>query len=191
MINEEKFIRGLQENDNRTIRVVYESFYPYVERLVVFNNGTVHDAKDVLQNALIELMITLKKPDFNFSTSIISYLYGISRNLWLMELRKRKSTNNVYSNFSKLESNRQSPEFMKGLKQKKLKLYIKYFEKLGKECQKLLNYILNELNSKEIKRRMKYKTMDYTNLRKHHCKKKLATMISKDPEFKNIVIFQE
>ncbi len=91
-INEEQLtLQRLQSGDARqqdeAFRLLYRQYYGLVESLVVTNNGTPEQAKDIFQDGIIVLFNKVKNEDFVLSSSLKSYLFAICRNLWLMKLR--------------------------------------------------------------------------------------------------------
>ena len=83
----EPFLLELKRGESKAIRLVYEQSYPACAALVLNNNGSTEDAKDLFQEAIIVLIEKLKDKDFQLTASIKTYLYAVVRNLWLKKLR--------------------------------------------------------------------------------------------------------
>jgi DNA-directed RNA polymerase specialized sigma24 family protein len=48
-------LQGLAKNDRKAIESIYKDNYNMVQALVIKNNGTSEDAKDIFQEAMIVL----------------------------------------------------------------------------------------------------------------------------------------
>jgi RNA polymerase sigma factor (sigma-70 family) len=82
----ETFI-GLKSKDNKAYEVLYKFHYPSVRNFIVKNNGSEDDAKDIFQETLLVLLEKVPKEDFNLTSSLKTYIFAISSNLWLKRLR--------------------------------------------------------------------------------------------------------
>ena len=73
--------------------LIYTSIYPMISEMVRKNGGAEDDGVDIFQDALLIFNCNLKSGKFRGDSSIKTYLYSISRNLWLKEYnRKRKQS---------------------------------------------------------------------------------------------------
>ncbi|MEI7736177.1 MAG: sigma-70 family RNA polymerase sigma factor, partial [Ferruginibacter sp.] len=72
---------------------LYKFSYPVVERYILQNSGSVADARDIFQNALIVIHNKAHENKLEISSSFKTYLYSICRNLWLKELREKRKSN--------------------------------------------------------------------------------------------------
>ncbi len=83
----ESYLRYLK-GDQTGLRVIVESYW---NSMLLFTNSYIHDlseAEDIAQEALIRL--TIKRPRFENSSQLKSYLFKICRNLALNYLKKQK-----------------------------------------------------------------------------------------------------
>lgn len=64
---------------------------PPVKKYILANNGTGEDAKDIFQDALVILYKKIKANELTLSVPLKTYLFAVSKNCWLQELRKRKN----------------------------------------------------------------------------------------------------
>ena len=53
--SESALLKGLALNDRKSINTLYEDHYNMVQSLIINNNGTVDDARDIFQEAMIVL----------------------------------------------------------------------------------------------------------------------------------------
>ena len=89
--HEQKYIIGLLEGDDAIIQEIYEKFFPMVETYFLNNKGSVDDAKDFFQNAL---MIVQKqgKEGLVIEQTFGGYVMRICKLRWINELNRRSRT---------------------------------------------------------------------------------------------------
>src|SRR5438105_1297170 len=59
-----------------------------VQSLVINNNGTTDDAKDIFQEAMIVLYEKARSGTFELNCQIKTYVYSVCRRLWLKKLQQ-------------------------------------------------------------------------------------------------------
>ena len=137
------FVEAIKFNDESALRTLYKNNYFKIETLILKNNGTVEQAKDIYQEAFIAVWKNVKQNKFSpeNETAINGYLYTIAKNKWMDYLRspaykKRVSYDTVkiaepvYSHSEKLDN---AEVF-----DKKLSVAMEAFEVLEEACKSLL-----------------------------------------------------
>ena len=84
--NETVLLKGLALNDRKAIETIYRENYNVVQALVLKNSGSIDDAKDIFQEAMIVLYEKVQSEAFVLNCQIKTYLYSVSRRLWLKRL---------------------------------------------------------------------------------------------------------
>jgi RNA polymerase sigma factor (sigma-70 family) len=79
-------IEGLSRNDRAAVEKIYSTHFGMVQSLVINNNGSSEDARDIFQEAMIVLYKKAKCPDFELQCQLKTYLYSVCRRLWLKRL---------------------------------------------------------------------------------------------------------
>ncbi|MEM6805240.1 MAG: sigma-70 family RNA polymerase sigma factor [Bacteroidota bacterium] len=87
---DQQLLDGLLSHRKGSIAEIRKRALPMILELVQKNSGGREDGKDIFQQALIELYRLGKKSDFVLRSKITTLLYGIAKNLWMNELKKRK-----------------------------------------------------------------------------------------------------
>jgi len=178
-------VEGLRLNSDFIIRYVYKEFFPTIKYFIKNNSGLEEDAEDVFQEALLVILTKIKGDDFELSSSFITYLYSVSRNIWLQRLKRKRITN---KNQDELTHFLESPGV--GLEvhlenEEKYRSFVRQFTNLSPDCQKLLKHFLAKKTAKEIAELMGYKSEFYAKTKKHLCKEALKKLVEKDPELRN------
>lgn len=78
---------GLKSKDAIAYEILYKFYYPSVKNFILKNNGNEDDAKDIFQETIIVLLEKVPKDDFNLTSSLKTFIFAISSNLWLKCLR--------------------------------------------------------------------------------------------------------
>src|SRR6478736_7164869 len=76
-------------NPDDAIRHLYRTQYRMVSAYIRQNSGTDQDAEDIFQEVILVFIDVLKKEKFRGESSVSTFLYALTRNIWLNELKKR------------------------------------------------------------------------------------------------------
>jgi RNA polymerase sigma factor (sigma-70 family) len=85
-LNERVLLQGLAKNDKKATESIYKDNYNMVQALVVKNNGSAEDAKDVFQEAMIVLFEKVRTGNFELNCQVKTFVYSVSRRIWLKRL---------------------------------------------------------------------------------------------------------
>ena len=78
--------KGLKSKDNKAYEIIYKFYYPSVKNFITKNSGCEEDAQDIFQETILVLLEKVPKKDFNLTSSLKTYIFAISSNLWLKRL---------------------------------------------------------------------------------------------------------
>ncbi len=184
LYSDKEILEGILREDKNVISYLYHTSYKTIRHLVLTNNGSEEDAQDVFQETIVILYRKVKEEELVLTSSLKTYLYSISRLLWLKELDKRKKYTelDVQEEFIDLEDN---IDLLIALNDR-LKLYREKFEELSEDCKKVLRMFLEEISIKEITRIMGYSSEQHTKNRRFRCKKSLIKRIQESKEYKEL-----
>ncbi len=176
-----KIIKGLVSGDEKIIQSFYEETLPKIRSYIGNNSGNDADAEDIFQDALVFTYQKLKNQSLSLNCSLTTYVYAVSKNLWMNTLRKRK----------KIRLKEQFPETEDVLGKNALEelqiferysLFQRAFLRLGVSCQQLLAYFFEGKSMREISEILAF-SEGYTRKKKFECKKKLIELLEKDPAY--------
>lgn len=85
---ESSLLEGLALNDRSSIETIYARHFGMIQSLIINNNGSSDDARDIFQEAMIVLYEKVKTPGFELNCQIKTYLYSVCRRLWLKKLNQ-------------------------------------------------------------------------------------------------------
>ena len=77
---------GLSREDKGSIERIYKDNYNMVQNMILNNSGSSDDAADVFQEAMMVLYEKSKIADFKLNCQLKTFIYSVSRRLWLKKL---------------------------------------------------------------------------------------------------------
>lgn len=167
--NEKTLLQGLARNDKKAVETIYRENYSTVQSLIINNNGTSDDAKDIFQEAMIVLYEKARSGTFELSCQIKTYVYSVSRRLWLKRLQQASRYTVDIGNPDGIipveddieEHARRDAEF---------EMMEKAIQGLGEPCKSLLEaFYLQKMNMQEIAASFGYTNAENAKTQKYKC----------------------
>lgn len=184
--SEDRYLVGLKTGNAEILEEIYAQYHQAIMGLVKTNNGSLDDARDLFQEGLMLIYQKAQAPNFQLTSSFFTYFYGICRYLWMNKMSKKKRHGEVtLTEEVKSISDELSASEME--KNESYMLYREKFRLLGEDCQKVLSLFLAKKTMEEIMDNMGYASANYAKKRKFTCKKKLVSLIEKDPRYKELI----
>ncbi|MBO9204809.1 MULTISPECIES: RNA polymerase sigma factor [Niastella] len=90
-ISDDSLLSQLKNEENAAFDYLYESCFPSVTKYIRQNTGSEQDAEDIFQESVIVLLSKIRQPEFLLTASLKTYMFSISKNLWLKKLRDSRS----------------------------------------------------------------------------------------------------
>lgn len=180
-MNDLLIIENLKAGDNRrrniALREVYAAYYDYVSNYIMKNSGSENDAKDVFQDSIIVMYEKIQQDDFELTCALKTYLYSISKNIWLNRLRKKSKNIPLENDYEEVDVDANALESME---QDELnKYYHQLLQKVDKESQKIIRlYYYEKKRMKEIAKIMGYANEQVAKNKKARSIKKLRALLS-------------
>ena len=167
--SEKTLLQGLAKNDRKAVETIYRENYSTVQSLIINNNGTADDAKDIFQEAMIVLYEKARSGTFELSCQIKTYVYSVSRRLWLKKLQQASRYSGDIGNAEAIvpveddveEHSRRDAEF---------EMMGKAILSLGEPCKSLLEaFYLQKKNMQEIAVSFGYTNAENAKTQKYKC----------------------
>ncbi|PID95207.1 MAG: hypothetical protein CSA95_00845 [Bacteroidetes bacterium] len=183
-LNDNQILEGIRDSNEEIVKTVYKEYFKHIQHLVTYNHGTVDDAKDLFQDAMIVICERLQSKELTLSCSFGTFLYAIARNIWLRRLAEKGKTivltKEVFDNSMPpcevLENNL-------SLHERRMIMFQRHFDTLTKSCKKIIKMMLKKEKTKKIQQEMGYNSLAYTRKRKYQCKKALIKRIRADHDY--------
>jgi DNA-directed RNA polymerase specialized sigma24 family protein len=84
------WLANLRSGDLRSLEALYDQAFPMVAAHIHQNKGSTDEARDIFQEALVVLLQSAQRSDFVLTSAPSTFLFAVSRNLWLKRLRQLK-----------------------------------------------------------------------------------------------------
>lgn len=177
---DEEYLEGIRRNDDEALKVVYHLNFPMVLNLILNNNGTEEEAKDIFQEAMIVFYNNLKNIEFKLDCKIKTYIYSVSRRLWLNELKlKNKFNGNLDDNQNYIEIDEETEETYQ-TNERKFKVMGESLDELGEPCTTILkDFYVRKYSMTEIADNMGYTNTDNAKNQKYKCLQRLKKIFFK------------
>ena len=167
--NEKALLQGLARSDKKAIENIYRENYNMVQSLIINNSGSADDAKDIFQEAMIVLYEKVRSGTFELNCLIKTYVYSVSRRLWLKRLQQMNRYTPAVENLQDTvpveedveENERINSEFQ---------AMERAISSLGEPCKSLLEaYYLEKKSMQEIASFFGYTNAENAKNQKYKC----------------------
>ncbi|HAR19419.1 MAG TPA: RNA polymerase subunit sigma [Cytophagales bacterium] len=168
-MNDQEILDRIKKGDEAALDYLYKKNYKMMVNMIIKNNGSEDEAKDVYQEALLAFWTKAASGKMEMTSKISTYLYSICQNLWRKELsRKSKLTN----------EQKDGPQPDKSEETERAKIINKCLNELGETCKKILYYFYyDELSMEDIAEKMGFANADTAKTKKYKCKKELDKLV--------------
>jgi RNA polymerase sigma factor (sigma-70 family) len=171
-MSDQEVLDKIRKGDESALDYLYTKHYRMLVNVITKNNGTEDEAKDIYQDALVNFWQKSRKPDFELTAKISTYLYSVCQNLWLKELNRK----------SRLGAEDLNAGFLPDYDEKeKNSLVEKCLNQLGESCKKILMlYYFDDLSMEDIAKEMGFANADTAKTKKYKCKNELEKIVKKN-----------
>ena len=184
-ISDINLIDGIRNQDDKVLNWLYDNYFQSVKNHVLSNSGSDEDVSDVFQDTIIVLYNQITEDNLNLTTDLKGYFFGIARNVWSSQLRKKQKTVELdIDPPDEEEPEEQSDPVLE-------RIISRVFQKLKPDQQMILNLFSDGLTYEEIAIKMNLKNEVYARRKKYLCKEALLELVKEDPEYQEYFRFQK
>ncbi|HUR10179.1 MAG TPA: sigma-70 family RNA polymerase sigma factor [Flavitalea sp.] len=179
-VQELALLEGLAKNDRKAVETIYAQQYKMVQSLILNNNGSYDDARDIFQEAMIVLYENARSGTFELNCRLKTYLYSVSRRLWLKRLQQRQR---FQAEINGLEDTIPVEQDLETHEQKTAAFLImeKAMLGLGEPCRSLLEaFYLHKKNMTDIANGFGYTNPENAKNQKYKCLMRLKKLFFAD-----------
>lgn len=173
--NQKTLLQGLAHNDKKAIETIYKENFNLIQALIINNNGSAEDAKDIFQEAMIVLYQKVQSGSFELNCQIKTFVYSVCRRLWLKRLMQQ-SRYSLYENTEDLvvvdadmdDHEKRDAEFT---------MMEKAMAGLGQPCKSLLEaFYMQKKGMQEIAGSFGYTNAENAKTQKYKCLMRLKKL---------------
>jgi RNA polymerase sigma factor (sigma-70 family) len=167
--NEQILLQGLARNDRKAVETIYRENYTMVQSLIINNNGSADDAKDVFQEAMIVLYEKARSGSFELHCQIKTYVYSVAKRLWLKRLQQnQRLTGEVKASEEVVQVDDDLQDYEK--RELEFHLMEEAIRGLGEPCKSLLEaFYVQKKNMQEIASGFGYTNAENAKTQKYKC----------------------
>lgn len=166
---DEKLLSKLAFGDKETIESIYKNNYDMIETYIIKNSGTQDDARDIFQESMIVIFEKAKKGDLVLHCQLKTFIYAISKRLWLKKLQQIKR---FYPALDNNDDTSIADEEMSQFEKRNLDIAVmeNALNKIGEPCKSIIEafYIENK-SMPEIATIFGYTNTDNAKNQKYKC----------------------
>ncbi len=178
--SDKQILEGIRRQDEKILNHLYTNYYNTVKNHVVQNSGTPDDVSDVLQESIIILYSQIISDDFELTSDLKGFFFGIVRNVWSAQIRKKSRSVELTFDIS----DEDTPDIAGN--ELLDRIVRRSFVKLKDDCQQMLNLHIDGKSYEEIARIMGMKNEVYARRKKYLCKEALMDIVRSDKEFQDL-----
>ena len=166
---EQLLLKGLAQSDKASVEAIYRDNYAIIQSFILNNNGSVDDARDIFQEAMVVLYEKSRDTTFSLNCQIRTYVYSICRRLWLKRLQQLSKFGTQVESLEEIvpveeeveEHEKKNTDFL---------LMENAMGKIGEPCKSLLDaYYLQKKSMQDIAAEFGYTNADNAKTQKYKC----------------------
>lgn len=162
-------LEGLANGDKISVETIYRENYVTIQSFILNNNGSIDEARDIFQEAMVVLYEKSKDETFSLSCQIKTYLYSVCRRLWLKRLHHLNKYELQVENVEEIiPVEDEIEEYEK--RNNDFTLMEEAISKIGEPCKSLLDaYYVQKKSMIEIAVSFGYTNADNAKTQKYKC----------------------
>ena len=159
---------------NKALQVLYREF-PKIQANICRSGGTKQEAEEIFTDALMLLIDKVSNPKFQLTSKLSTYLYGITRFLWLNELKKTKRKYELeWSDTLILIEEDLDYDFEKEAQLKQLETVI---SKVSEKCQQIFElFYFKKESMKRVADLLGFTSVNSAKTQKYKCIEKAVVL---------------
>ena len=174
-VSDKDLLSQLKNENNAAFEHVYDYCFPSIANYVKLNNGSGQDAEDIFQEAVMVLLNRIRQPDFILTSSLKTYLFAVSKNLWLKKLRSGRSVS--FGN-EHVSIEMQDQDDTEDNNEQKLSEWV---NRITKYCQKLISALFyHNVPMDKLMLKMGWKNRHTAAQQKYKCLQQIEKLRAKE-----------
>ncbi len=172
-------IQGIRLQDDKVLNWVYNNYLQTVRHYILRNSGSEADVSDIFQETIIILFRQITENDLNLTSDLKGYFFGIAKNLWNAQLRRKSRLVELVPDINDVAENEEADD------QILERIVSRAFQKLKPDAKKVLTLYAEGMSYDEIAKEMSLKNETYARRKKYLSKETLIDLVKQDPEYKD------
>lgn len=184
-LSDTSIINGVLNQDDKVLNWLYDNYFQSVRNHVLSNSGSDEDVSDVFQDTIVVLYNQITEDSLHLTTDLKGYFFGIARNVWNAQLRKKQKTTELEIDLPDEESTEDQWDPILE------RIISRVFQKLKPDQQMILNLFSDGYSYEDIAAKMNLKNEIYARRKKYLSKEALLELVKEDPEYQDYLRFEK
>lgn len=181
--SDEQIIAALRNNDDSVLNVLYKLYFGSINHFIITNSGSEEDAKDIFQEAIIVFYQNIKDQNFELNCKIKTYLYSVSRLMWLKKIKKATAIVGKITDFEGFIAIDDSEAAQMEEREMQFGKMSMALSELGEPCKTLIeDFYIKQLSMGQISEKFGYTNADNAKTQKYKCLMRLKKLFFKQEE---------
>jgi RNA polymerase sigma factor (sigma-70 family) len=175
--NDARVLDLIRRGDEEGLVLLYRANRRMVNAFIQRNSGSVQDAEDMLQEAVVILWERVRRGEYEYRSKLSTFVFATVKNLWLRRLAQSRREIPTEIDPERAESLDPSP-LEEAIESEQARCVRDALERLGEPCKSLLLlFYWEELPMDEIAVRLGLANADTAKSKKYQCKKALEKLL--------------
>lgn len=162
-------LERISKGDEKALDYLYRKYYKMMTNIVLKNNGTEQEAKDIYQDALVVFWQKVVSSQLVLTSKISTYLYSVCLNLWRKELERKSRLSN---------EEKDGIEYLDQESKERSLIIRSCIDQLGDTCKRILMYYyFDDMSMQDIADNLGMANTETVKTKKYKCKKRLDSLI--------------
>ncbi|MGD1848277.1 MAG: RNA polymerase sigma factor [Salibacteraceae bacterium] len=166
-------------NADRELQFLYDTTQKKIRAYILRNNGSISEAQDIFQDAVVALFQKVLKREFDLQKSIDGFLFSVARNAWITRAKRiNRTVNNGIAMASQKMAN-QDHYLNQTIDKEHREKVLQLLDRIGERCKELLTYsVFYRMPMEEIAHRMGFSGANAAKSQNYKCKQKLIRLVN-------------
>ncbi|HPD65831.1 MAG TPA: sigma-70 family RNA polymerase sigma factor [Bacteroidia bacterium] len=174
---DEDLIQGIINDEEEALKKLYKNYFGMVSAMIMNNNGSYQEAKDIYQDTIVIFLDKIKNTEFTLYCKIKTYVYSIARKLWLNELKSRNLNSSSLIDSDEIDIIDNDDISFQVEQEEKIKNLNNCLTRLGEPCRTLIeSFYFEKLSMNEIAETMGYNNAETAKNLKYKCLQRLKKL---------------
>ncbi len=171
----------LTGENEKALSYLYKDPLRKVRKFVLNNSGTLDDADDVFQDAVVVLFDYVKTGKYKEEYDLDGFLFRVAKNAWVSLARKKQKV--IKEELKGFDLSDNSNQLNDIIADEKLKTFYLLFDKLEEGCRKILSLaVFDKKSMKEIAVFMGFKNEKVAKNQLYRCRKYFSKILAENKE---------
>jgi RNA polymerase sigma factor (sigma-70 family) len=158
-------------------------YFGSINHFIITNSGSEDDAKDIFQEAIIVFYQNIKDQNFELNCKIKTYLYSVSRLMWLKKIKKASAIVGKITDFEGFIAIDDTEAALIEEREIQFGKMAAALGELGEPCKTLIeDFYIKQLSMGQISEKFGYTNADNAKTQKYKCLMRLKKLFFKQEE---------